>query len=735
MRQLSEILLHNGIYLGVTFVLALIVTLIITSVVLRLSNMFLRSKTLALSDQTREGFRNRVRRIAMFLLTLVSLGLIGGTLLATWRHIRIGDFVRGGLARMQLQDWLKLGIASAKTVGVIILAFLAARILVALLNHLRERLQHAESLAAHRERMGELLIRLRLAMSSTLTFGTLILCAQLLGLPEGALRFLWGIAFIGIAFYVGRFAVGAAHLAIDVLFELSDVLSRLENPLRYLSRFRHLSKLTKGTVDYFIYVGLATWVIDEITPSTWASQAGRLAIRIIAIFYISRVLVEVCVLFMNEFFLTRDQQSDAEYQQRQTLVPVAAGLLRYGIYFAAIVMILREAGIDPTPLLAGAGVLGVAIGLGAQAFVGDIVAGFFILFENLLLVGDYVEVAGVKGKVEEIGVRVTRIRDEAGVLHALPNGEVRKVSSHSRGYCNVIIDIPIPYGENLHQIFDALNQKTVELRAEHAAIMNLTEFGLEDMKEATLLLRSVTMVKPGTDSEMSAVLRLAFWEALTAAGIEAPMARRMMIQPKQGEAASATKSSIESRLQARRSDIQRLKAANLYGSFDIDRNGYLERFDVDKLCKRIIEGLGRQASAQLQGEVQRRLLDYWNDLVRFLDRNKDGRVSREEFLQFCAKLGRDPSDESDKTIQALADVLFIIVDRDGAGTISEKEFIGWTRAYGIVESAASAGFRLIDNDGNGLITRDEWNQFVRDIFQSQKMNDATAIVFGPGARS
>ena len=111
------------------------------------------------------------------------------------------------------------------------------------------------------------------------------------------------------------------------------------------------------------------------------------------------MLVEVCVLAMNEIFLERSKQDEAAYQQRQTLVPVAAGVLRYGIYFSAVVMALREAGIDPTPILAGAGVVGVAVGLGAQAFVGDIVAGFFILFENLFLVGDFIAVGDIKGKV------------------------------------------------------------------------------------------------------------------------------------------------------------------------------------------------------------------------------------------------------------------------------------------------------------------------------------------------
>lgn len=204
-------------------------------------------------------------------------------------------------------------------------------------------------------------------------------------------------------------------------------------------------------------MGLATLTIDQLKPGTWASQAGRLAIRIIELFYISRVLAEVCVLFIN------------------------------------------------------------------------IVAGFFILFENLFLVGDYIEVSGVKGLVEEIGVRVTKLRDDAGVLHAIPNGEVRKVSSHSKGYVNVVIDLLIPYEEDIHKVIGTLDKKTVELRENEAAILGLTDFELEDLRESAVLLRTTTMVKAGTDRELSAVLRPAFLDALAAAGIPAPYARRLLV--------------------------------------------------------------------------------------------------------------------------------------------------------------------------------------------------------------
>lgn len=730
----GPVLIHNGIYLGVAFIVALTVMMIATSAFLRFSDLILRARVLAVSSESRDAFRRRVWRLSLLFLTLVTLVLAGSALFATWRQIFLGDLLRSGLSRMGTQDWLHLGSAVAKALGVLLLAFLIARLLIALLHHLRERLQRTESLAGHREQLTEILLRLRLVISCSLLFGTLILCSQLLGLPELVLHILRTVAYLGIGFYLARFAVGTAHLTIDVLFGLSDVLARLESPLRYLGRLRHLSKLTKTCADYFIYVSVATWTIEQLTPGTWVTPAGRVAIRIIAIFYISRVVVEVCLLGMNEFFLTRDGHTDAEYQQRQTLVPVAAGLLRYGIYFAAIVMILREAGLDPMPLLAGAGVVGVAIGLGAQAFVGDLVAGFFILFENLVLVGDFVEVSEVEGKIEEIGIRVTRIRDESGILHAIPNGEVRKVANHSRDYVNVIIDIPVPYGENLHRIFEVLSQKTAALRPEQPAILGVTEFGLEDLRESALLLRTVTMVKPGTDQEISAVLRLAFWDALTAAGISAPHTRQQLLAPRQDAASRPASGSARISDEHARSDIQRLKAHNLYRAFDIDDNGYIEKRDSEALALRVIENQGRKPGSPIHQELQSRLAAYWSEMVRYLDIDHDGRISREEFLQFTSSLTRDLSGAGGKAVEALAEVLFAIADHDGAGTISEGEFLGWSRAYGILDHAAAAGFRLLDEAGSGRISRESWQRFTRLIFQSKRMNDAAAVVFGPGSR-
>lgn len=730
----AALLLHNGIYAGIVLFLALVAIVLGAALVLRLGALFLGSRLFADASELKAAFARKVWRSALGLSVLVGLLLTAGLLLVTRRGVHLGDWLRSAIAQLHDRDWSGLGLLTARALGVLLLALLAARLVRTLLLYARDRLHRSEALSGHRERLTELIDHLRRALTTGILFGTLIFCAHSLSIRETGQSILRGLAYIAVAYFTARFLVGAAHLVIDVLFDLSESLSKLESPVRYLGRFRHLGKLTKRTADYSIYVGIATWTVERLTPGTAVVQTGRTALRILAIFYLSRVLTEVCALFLNEFFLSREDRSEAEQQQRQTLVPVAAGLLRYGIYFTAVVMSLREAGFDPTPLLAGAGIAGVAIGLGAQSFVGDLVAGFFILFEHLFLVGDFIEIGEVKGKVEAIGVRVTRIRDEAGILHAVPNGEVRKVSSHSKGYVNAVVDLLVPYEENLHRIFDLLNKKMAALRAQHADIIGPTEFAIEEMKESAVQLRTVTMVKPGTAQEMTNVLRLAFWEVLRMARVPAPHARRLVLAPPQPSAESPAQD-LRGAPVTYSSDIQKIKAYNLYLALDVNDSGHLDHSDIEALGRRLIENQHRDPDPAVRAELLRRLEAYWQDLVSRVDYDHDGHVSREEYLEFCAAVSRDFAGKAGESMRALADVLFSVCDKNGNETLSESEFVQWGCAYGLADAVATAGFNLIDRDRNGRITRAEWQRFIRDVFLSQKLNDAAAVVFGPGCRA
>jgi len=209
----------------------------------------------------------------------------------------------------------------------------------------------------------------------------------------------------------------------------------------------------------------------------------------------------------------------AENQQRLTLVPVANSVLRYAVYFCMIIMALQEVGVDTSPILAGAGLLGLAVGLGAQTLVGDIVAGFFILFEGVFLVGDRIRVGEAVGTVEEIGIRLLKIRDEYGVLHCIPNGEVRLVANHARDYVNAVVEFSLPYDEDIPTILVHLRAQLSEKRSMHPDILSDTDFSIQGLLDTGALIRSLTRVKPSCDDSVGDVIRVELFNLLTALGV------------------------------------------------------------------------------------------------------------------------------------------------------------------------------------------------------------------------
>lgn len=526
-----DLLAHNLTALCVALGVLLLLSQLIVAAILRASDRLLKFSVLKeVTTADRATFRQRVRRRALVTTALLALALFVGAVLASSAGLRSLDLGKAAIERLRAEDLTFFKTRLLAAVGTALGALVADFVARGLASALGKGLSRSARLAASQELLAETVARLRTALRAVILCSAAMLIADELELsPETHHSILLGTYVIG-AFCVSRLVTRIWYLWVEVFFAISGKLARLEGPLRHVGNLSHLDGVSKRAGEYFVYVGAATWVADQFTPDTWLSHVGQICLRVIVIFYTSRVLVELCSLFLKEVFLGKaDEGNKGNIQQRMTLIPVAVGFVRYGIYFSALVMVLREASIDPTPLLAGAGVIGVAIGFGAQAFVGDIVAGFFILFENLLLVGDLVEVAGVRGKVEEIGVRITKIRDDAGVLHAIPNGEVRKVASHSKAYVNAVVDVHVPYEEDLHRVRALLRSVADKVVEKETGARAPVEVKVQELTEGSVLLRLIAQVPPGQDEDLGDELRACVVEALRAAGIGAPRVRKAVL--------------------------------------------------------------------------------------------------------------------------------------------------------------------------------------------------------------
>ena len=211
-------------------------------------------------------------------------------------------------------------------------------------------------------------------------------------------------------------------------------------------------------------------------------------------------------------------------------------ILSYVIYFIAFVLILRALSLNPLPLLAGAGIVGVVFGLGAQPLINDVVSGLFILFEKLYLVGDFIETGTARGVVETIELRTTRIRDPDGQLHILRNGQLGDVVNFSKGYTYAVVEVGVAYDSDLDQVYEVLKKTGEELKASQPDVLEPTIVqGLDNFGESELTIRTLTRVKPGRHRQAARQYRKMIKDAFDREGIEIPFARRVIIFQNQPE--------------------------------------------------------------------------------------------------------------------------------------------------------------------------------------------------------
>jgi small-conductance mechanosensitive channel len=169
-------------------------------------------------------------------------------------------------------------------------------------------------------------------------------------------------------------------------------------------------------------------------------------IKIIIIYIAARLIIRITDK-MIEHMLAAKYRGPIKFDPRRanTIGKLIHNLISYTVNFISVLLILGELGVNLGPLLAGAGVLGLAIGFGAQSLVKDVITGFFIIFEDQFGVGDVIQIDQFKGTVEEIGIRVTRVKSWTGEVHIIPNGNIKQVTNFSVYNSLAVLDISIAY--------------------------------------------------------------------------------------------------------------------------------------------------------------------------------------------------------------------------------------------------------------------------------------------------
>ena len=258
-------------------------------------------------------------------------------------------------------------------------------------------------------------------------------------------------------------------------------------------------------------------------------QLASLLIRSLLVFVLAALgLLAVRLLDRRARRLVRLAAEVRPERDRQltTLVQIFRWAATVLILTLALLMLLSIFGVPITPLLTGAGIVGLAISLGAQTLIRDLIGGFLILAENQYAVGDVIEVAGVSGVVERLTLRVTHVRDVGGRLHIVPNGEVRLVSNATKGWARALVDVGVAYEEDLERVRRVLQDVAARFAQDEQFGSQLLEtpqilvpFALGDW---AVTVRLMVKTQPGQQWEIARQLQKHILDAFEREGIEMP---------------------------------------------------------------------------------------------------------------------------------------------------------------------------------------------------------------------
>lgn len=274
-----------------------------------------------------------------------------------------------------------------------------------------------------------------------------------------------------------------------------------------------------------------TKVYDYLSNSEVWVRVGTAFLKIIIISITAKMLMSLIVAAVNRIFQNREG-SKLQFEQRRvdTLRVLTINVTRYTIYFVTILLVLKQLEIDLQPVLVSAGVLGLAVGFGAQSLVRDVITGFFIIFEDQFAVGDVVTINKLTGTVQEIGLRITKIKSWTGEVHIFPNGTINQVTNFSMQNSIAVVDISVSYNEDVEQVENVIKEVMKHALEENEDIVEEPKvLGVQAFGPSEVVIRITAECNPNTHHAVSRKLRARIKAEFDERGIEIPFSKMMPI--------------------------------------------------------------------------------------------------------------------------------------------------------------------------------------------------------------
>lgn len=493
--------------------LVILVFVLLRWILGKLFKLFIRLSILKSDDIKIKILRRNMTGFLLLSCLLLCVFIIAANGFLIYRRENIQAYTLDLIRRIPSGFWLALGIGIAESIGVIIAAVITLKVIKYWLETGSNRAKKLDQNTADDESIDAFFTALNRRIRGGVWLWVLISCTQFLKLPTVVSEYLYIALRIYLLIGVGLLILKAVAAIVDTLDVLSVKYSSPDNLLRFYDRLQYLIPFLKRCLELVIYVCIATLVIQQVELIAKLATFGLRIIKIIGIIFISRVLFEVLYLLLEEVLFNNNNLTETQKNRRLTLIPLFRSLLQYFVYFSVTISILYILDINPTPILAGAGIVGIAVGLGAQTLINDIVCGFFILFENYYLVGDYIEAGKaedktVEGTVEAIELRTTRIRHPNGQLHIIRNGDIGSITNYSKQYIFAVVEVDVPLDSNLAHIYQVIEEIGQQLKADDPDVLEPTLVdGVESLGESYLLLRTLTKVKPGKHIHIQRIIR------------------------------------------------------------------------------------------------------------------------------------------------------------------------------------------------------------------------------------
>jgi len=365
----------------------------------------------------------------------------------------------------------------------------------------------------------------------------------------GGFEFLWRATLLSaVVLLAAALAALGVRRLIQRIFAIStDLKSRYplleERANRYLPV---LQTVLRGAIVVFAALTiLQVWGLDIY--GWMAAPAGRRvisgALTIVIIVVVALVFWEIVSSAIERYLARLEAAGEAVRGARmRTLLPLARKALFVTIVVLVVLVVLSELGINIAPLLAGAGVVGLAIGFGAQTLVKDVITGLFILIEDAVAVGDVVEVAGHAGVVEGMSIRSLRLRDLSGVVHTVPFGEVATVKNMTRDFSYALMDIGVAYREDVDEVIEVIREVAEELRQDPEVGPTILEpievLGLDAFGDSAIVIKARIKTQPIKQWMVKRAYNRLLKRAFDARGIEIPFPHQTIYfgEDKQGNA-------------------------------------------------------------------------------------------------------------------------------------------------------------------------------------------------------